>query len=225
MTTAREIIEDALTFRLNRLSPGESVDADTLAVCLRALNSVVDEINGGRTLGYREGLITSTGAVSGASVPLNSWAGMAAGDKVLALSWSDGAGGDQSPMAEITMAQYQAIADKTTTGNPEVWAFDGWSLFVFPVPVSKHLHARVKLSVVEFADFDTVYSLPQGYPSALTDMVSMRLAPVMGGLTPAIQGAGNAAKLRLMSQMMRPAMLDATDVTQERWQFDIARGW
>ena len=46
MTKAREIIGDALTFRLNKLSPGETLDQDTARVCLDALNSVVDEING-----------------------------------------------------------------------------------------------------------------------------------------------------------------------------------
>lgn len=226
MTTARSILQDALTFRLNKLSPGESADADTLAVCLRALNSVVDEINGGRFLGFREALIASTSTVSTANVALTAWSGLSVGDKVLGLSWSDTAAGQQTGMSEITMGQYQDITDKTTTGSPEVWAFDGLSLFVYPVPAAKYLHARVRLNVTEFADVDTDYTLPKGYPSALTDMVSVRLAPVMGGLTPAIQAAGNAAKLRLMSQMVRPAIVDATDVTQEPGRFfDIARGW
>jgi hypothetical protein len=45
MTTARQIIGDALTFHLNRLSPGETLPADTADLCLGALNSVIDDWN------------------------------------------------------------------------------------------------------------------------------------------------------------------------------------
>lgn len=45
MTTARQIITDALTFHLNRLSPGETLEADTAAVCMSALNAFVDDWN------------------------------------------------------------------------------------------------------------------------------------------------------------------------------------
>jgi hypothetical protein len=45
MTTARQIITDALTFHLNRLSPGETLEADTADVCLSALNAFVDDWN------------------------------------------------------------------------------------------------------------------------------------------------------------------------------------
>lgn len=45
MTTARQIITDALTFHLNRLSPGETLESDTANVCLSALNAFVDEWN------------------------------------------------------------------------------------------------------------------------------------------------------------------------------------
>lgn len=45
MTTARQIITDALTFHLNRLSPGETLEADTADVCLSALNAFIDDWN------------------------------------------------------------------------------------------------------------------------------------------------------------------------------------
>ena len=46
MPTARAIIRNALTFGLNRLSPGEQEDADLFGRCLDALGSIVDEITG-----------------------------------------------------------------------------------------------------------------------------------------------------------------------------------
>ena len=46
MTTARQIITSALTTGLNRLSAGEALDADLAALCLSALNDVLDDING-----------------------------------------------------------------------------------------------------------------------------------------------------------------------------------
>jgi hypothetical protein len=59
VTTARVIIRNALTFGLNRLSPGEQEDADLFGRCLDALGSIVDEINGGKGMLWREVLTAS----------------------------------------------------------------------------------------------------------------------------------------------------------------------
>ena len=65
-TTARSIIEGALSFGLNRLSPGETLDADTANTCLTALNMICDEFNGSGGFLFRD-LMTQSTAISAAS--------------------------------------------------------------------------------------------------------------------------------------------------------------
>lgn len=221
MTTAREIIDDSL-YALNKLSIGETADSATLTVCLRILNNVVDEMCGGRSLLFREAIIASGSAISTAASAMTAWSGLAAHDPILGMSWSDTSGGDQTPMSEITMQQYHEMRDKAMTGEPEYWAFDGTSVFVYPVPVSKYLHVRAKLNITTFADTTTDYSMPKGYRSGFADILALKLAPIMGGGTPQIQMAANAAKLRLLAQAVSPAIVDATN---RRDRFDITRGW
>lgn len=222
MTTARSIIDDALTFRLNRLSIGETADSATDSVCLRALNSIVDELNGSDSLLWREPIIASGSAISAATAQLGAtWSGTAIGDQPLGLSWSTTSGGDQSPMWPLTMEQYQAITDKTETGDPYQWAYDGTTFYFWPVPTSHYIHVRVKLSATAFADATTDYAMPAGYKAALTDLLAERLAPIMGGLTPAIVRAAAAARMRLLAQNVNPAIVN----TASSLRADITRGW
>jgi hypothetical protein len=221
MTTARAIIEDTLTFGLNRLSPGEAADADTLATCMRGLNSVVDEINGGKSMLFREVLTASGAAISAATALLGTdWTTLVPGDEVIAASYSDGS--QDVPMHELTMAQYQAIADKTTSGDPEFWAHDGLStLYFYPVPNSKTITLRTKAAMTEFAAVDTDYTLPKGYRSALSALLCPLLAPVMnpGVMASAVMQA-RSARLRLLAQNVNPAILNAG-----RGRASILRGW
>lgn len=210
MTTAREIIDDSL-YALNKLSVGETADSSTLAICLRILNNVVDEMCGSRSLLFREAIIASTSAISTAASVMTAWSGLAAHDPILGMSWSTDSTGDQTPMDEITMKQYHELVDKAETGEPRLWAHDGTSVFVYPVPVSKYLHVRVKLNITTFADTTTDYSMPKGYRSGFADILALKLAPIMGGGTPQIQMAANGARLRLLAQNVNPAIVDATN--------------
>lgn len=222
MSTARQIIDDALTFRLNRLSPGETADADTDAVCLRALNAIVDEMGGAGSMLFREALVTSAGAISTVSKQLNNtdWPGSALGDLVLGMSRADTASGQQTPMSPVTMAQYQAIQDKAQTGAPEVWADDGLNLYFWPVPTGHYLTIRFKPSITQFADTTTDYAMPRGYRSDFADLLSERMAPVMGGLTPVIAAAGRAARARLIARNVDPAIVN----TGHRYAFNVYTG-
>ena len=58
MPTARAILQSALTLRLNRLSPGETMDPDVAALGLVALNEIADEWSGGDFLLWRAGPAT-----------------------------------------------------------------------------------------------------------------------------------------------------------------------
>lgn len=196
MTTARSIISGALRFHLNRLSPGETLDADLADVCLEALNSIADEMNGDETMLWRQ--ILTAAAVTGTTGTLGTtWATIAPGTQILGASYSDGA--NDIPIDELTMAQYHAIPVKSTAGQPQYWAHDGQStIFFYPAPTGQSVTLRTGSPVSDFADLDTDYVMPQGRKSAFQALLAERLAPsVLGDIPPAVSRAARKARLGL----------------------------
>jgi hypothetical protein len=123
LSKARDIVSNALTFRLNRLSPGETLDADTAALCLAALNEVIDQFNGLGSFLTRE--ILTPGVCNGVSGTLGTtWPGLAYGDTILGATVSYAVGLD-NPIDPLTMEQYQGIAQKATASIPLFYAPDG----------------------------------------------------------------------------------------------------
>ena len=113
MTTARKIITNALTTSLNRLSAGETLDADLAALCLSALNDVVDGINGAGGLLWRQ--VATTQTVSGSSALLSLW-GLAPGATITAVTTPD-----KWPVSPSTFEAIQTLAPSsgmpTTRGS------------------------------------------------------------------------------------------------------------
>lgn len=218
MTTARSIISGALRFGLNRLSPGEALDADTADVCLEALNSIVDEMNGGKAVLFRQ-ILTAGTAITGASGSLGAtWVALSPGDQILGASYSDGA--QDIKFDQITMDQYHAIPEKATVGDPRFWAHDGLAtVFFWPAPVAKVVTLRTQAAVSDFADLDTDYVMPKGYRSALQALLAKKMAPTMVGKVPGeVERDARAARLRLMSGM-EPAIINSASVG------NILTGW
>lgn len=222
MTTARQIIDDALTFRLNRLSPGESADADTDAVCLRALNSIVDEMNGDGSLLWRE-ILTASSTISSATGTLGStWSTLDPGDKILGASYAYG--GLDWQLEQATMEQYQAEPQKTLAGLPSYFAFDGYAtVYFWPVPSSIVVTLRTKEAAQEFADTTTEYTMPAGYRSFFCDLLAEKVAPVMGGVTPIIAKSASAARRRILAMNINPAIVDTAGTAGLR--YSILRGY
>lgn len=208
MTTARQIITDALTFRLNKLAVGETMDPDTAARCLDGLNSVVDEINGGLYSLWRE--ILTAGTVTGVSATFTAvWPAIHTGDPILGATYA--LGSMDIPLDPLTMEQYhERISIKSTGGNPRFYAFDGAeTVYFWPVPTSAVVTLRTQQMASDFADLDTEYSLPDGWRSGLAAILAELVAPAMlGGVTPAVAKASSAARARLASQSYRPAIIN-----------------
>jgi hypothetical protein len=207
MATAREIIRAALSFHLNRLSPGETEDADTFGTCLTALNFIADEWNGKKAFLHRE--ILTAGTVTAATGTLGTtWSTLSPGDQILGASYNDGS--QDIPLRELTMAQYQDIPVKTTAEDPAWFAHDGLAtVYFYPVPTSRSVTLRTKQIVSDFADLDTDYSMPKGYKSALAAELAEKVAPVMLGLVPAsVAVAARQARSRILAQVVIPAILD-----------------
>ena len=209
MTTARQIISDALTFGLNRLAPGETLDADLASMCLSALNSVADEMNGGGGMLWRE--FASTATVSASPAVLGTtWADVPPG--TLILSATRKSGGSDIPMSPLTFAQYLTIGDKTATGNPCQYAQDGYAnVYLYPVPTGEQVTIHAKREVSEFADLDTDYGMPKGLRSALAAFVAERMAPTLvGGVPPNVARDAGKARMALLSKMT-PAIINPGD--------------
>ena len=206
MTTARQIITRALGFRLNRLSPGEALDADLAATCLEALNDLTDTVNGAKSGLFR--IILTAGTVTGATGTLGTtWATLEPGDKILGATYRDGL--EDEIIDQITMEQYHVIGQKTNAGDPEYFAHDGLAtVYFYPVPTSRSVTLRTKAAVSEFADLDTDYVMPQGYQSAFSSLLAELLAPQMGGITPAIARDAANARSRMRAQGMTPAIIN-----------------
>lgn len=207
MTTARQIITDALTFGLNRLSPGETLDSDLADVCLSGLNSVADELNGSKSFLFRE-ILTVSGTISSTTALLGTdWTGIVAGDKILGMTVRQGTDID-TPVDPINMGQYQDIPVKTTTGTPAVFAHDGQAtVYFYPVPTGHVFTIRTAQVVSDFADLDTDYTMPKGYRSGLAAMLADKLAPSLGAVSPMVIAMAKAARLRLGAQAINPAIL------------------
>ncbi len=212
MTTGRTILQNALRFKLNRLSPGESADADTLDVGLDGLNEVVDEWNGQKSFLFRTIITSSVAPISASTGTLGTtWTGIAAGDEILGMTYL--LNGVDYPMAPLTMGQYhEQVHDKAEVSEPEFWAYDGLStVYFYPVPNGKTIKIRTKAAVSAFADVDTDYTMPAGFKSALTDCVAEKLAFVMlGGVPPNIVQAARAARNRIAAQVCDPAIIGQT---------------
>lgn len=217
MTTARSIIRGALSFHLNALSPGEVEDADLFNRALEALNAVLDEINGGQAMLWRQ--VLTAGTVSGVSGTIGTtWATLPIGTQILGATYSDGS--QDVPIAPITMAQYHAIPIKITSGQPQYFAQDGGvTVYFYPAPASTSITLRSMASVSDFSDFDTDYQMPTGYKSALQALVSEKLAPsILGDIPDAVARAARKARLRLKTQI-EPEIIGGTRVG------NILTGW
>jgi len=207
MATARAIISGALTYHLNRLSPGETLDADLGALALTALNDVVDEIDGAEVLLYQE--IRTSGTVTGTSGTLGvTWAGLGSGNDIHSATVSYQTGMD-IPLSPITIEQYQAIPQKATAGIPQFYAHDGAAtVYFWPAASGQTVTLVTRSPLSSFADLDTVYVMPGGFQSGLSFMLAERLAPsLVGGVPASVSTGARAARNRLAAQTADPAIL------------------
>jgi hypothetical protein len=198
MTTARQIITSALTTGLNRLSAGETLDDDLAALCLSALNDVVDSINGAGGMLWRQ--VATTQTVSGSSAALSLW-GLAPGATISVITTPD-----QWPVNPSTFEAIQTLTP--SSGTPTIYAHAGDTLHFYPAPTSVAITVASKEAASEFADLDTDYSMPDGWRSGLAALLAEEVAvPVLGDLPGSVARKAAAARRRLMAKV-EPAILN-----------------
>lgn len=204
MTTARTIITLALE-AMNRLAPGETLDADLAAACLRRLNAIADDWSAGRDMMPQDQLVA--GVVAGPSLTLaaGAFATIGIGDEIIQLQ------ADGFPMSPITMQQYQNILLKNQGGRPQVWAWDGLAtVYVYPASSGNTISVMTRAPFASFVDLDSAYTLPSGYQGAFAASVAVAMAPaLLGGVTPSLMAAEKKALYNVANSTVRPAILSA----------------
>ena len=219
MTTARTIIGLALE-AMNRLSPGETLDADLAAACLRRLNAIADDWSAGRDMMPQDRLVS--GAVTGASLTLGAgvFAVLTAGAEIIQLQVDDAC-----PMNKITMQQYQGIVQKSQSGQPRLWASDGLAtVYLFPAAAGNTVSIMARVPFASFVDLDTEYKMPAGYQGAFAASLAVGMAPaLLGGATQSLLLAEKKALYNVSNSTVRPAIISASPITG--MSGSILQGW
>ncbi|MFM2088276.1 MAG: hypothetical protein RLZZ237_3145 [Pseudomonadota bacterium] len=219
MATARTIISLALE-AMNRLAPGEIVDADLAAVCLRRLNAIADDWSVGRAMPPQQQIVS--GAVTGQTLLLGvgEFSAIPAGTEVAQLQ------ADGYPMTPITMAQYNNIDEKVSAGRPELWAYDGLTtIYLYPAASGNTINALSRKPFSQFADIDTDYLLPAGYQGAFSASLAVAMAPsLLGKVTADLMLAEQRAMFRIKSANIAPAIISASPLTPNCGG-NILQGW
>lgn len=220
MTTARTILSLALE-SMNRLSPGEALDADLAATCLRRLNSIADDWSAGRDMTPQD--VISSGAVNGSGLTLGTgaFAAVAAGEEIISAQ------ADGFRMTSITMQQYNDIRLKNQGGRPEVWAHDGLAtVFLYPAATGNTISLLTRAPFARFVDLDTSYTLPSGYEGAFAASLAVAMAPaLLGGVTPGLLQAKKQALFNVRNANVRPAIVSANPLSPPGACGNILKGW
>lgn len=219
MTTARTIISLALE-AMNKLSPGEVLDNDLAAVCLRRLNAIADDWSAGRDMAPQD--VITSGAVTGTSLTLGTapFAAIAPGEGIISAQ------ADGFPMTPITMQQYNDIRLKTQSGRPEVYAWDGLAtVYLYPAAAGNTINLLTRAPFASFADLDTSYTLPSGYQGAFAASLAVAMAPaLLGGVPPGLLQAEKRALFNVKNTNVRPTIVGANPLSP-RAGGNILTGW
>lgn len=220
MTTARTIITLALE-GMNKLSPGEVLDFDLAAACLRRLNAIADDWSAGRDMAPQD--VIATGAVNGTSLLLGAGAfvAIAPGQEII------GAQSDGYPMDLVTMQQYNDIRLKDQAGRPEVYVPDGLAtVYLWPAASGNTVSLLTRAPFASFADLDTTYTLPSGYQGAFAASLAVAMAPaLLGAATPALLLAEKKALFNVANANVRPAIIAANPLLPRANGGNILNGW
>ena len=163
----------------NRLSPGETLSADDAAFGLRRLNLLVDEMSAVNGFLFKN---TLTSAVQTGHITLGSgaWSAINPGDEIVSATANNLA------ISPISLKQFNELYQPDITGMPSVWAQDGFNTVrIWPVPAGHTIKLQTRSGASEFADYETDYITPDGYKSALSAALAVRIAPSVMANIPA----------------------------------------
>ena len=185
------------------LSPGEALSADDSAFGLRRLNLLADELSAQSLFLFRD-ILTTNAQTGHITLGAGSWTAISPSDRIISVSVA------KLPIDGITMTQYAAVYDKTTSGSPTLWAHDGLStVYFWLVPNGQSIQIQTQKGVASFADLATEYTAANGYANYLGAALAVRIAPTKSaaGVTPNMLRAEKAASSGVKGY--KPAIVDA----------------
>lgn len=202
---ALAIITDAYE-RCNRLSPGETLNADDAAFGFRRLNLLVDEMSASNTFLFKS-VLTSAAQAGAITLGAGAWLAIAPGDEIVSAT------ANNQPLTSITMRQYNELRAPAATGFPSVYAPDGLgTVYLWPVPAGQVIKLQTRTGVSAFADQTADYTMPDGYASALGAALAVRIAPsILGAIPPYLLKA--EAKCMGAISRYEPAIVDVGSFT------------
>lgn len=206
---------------MNKLSPGETLDADVAAVLLRRLNSIADSWSSGRDMMFRDVLTSGTATGTSISLTTGAFAAIGAGQEILQIQ------ADGYPTEPVTIQQYNNIFLKTQPGRPQVWVSDGLeTVYLYPAAVGNTLSILTRQAFSSFADLDTVYTMPSGYEGAFAASLAVAAAPALvGKVTPDLMAAKREAMQNIANGTVRPAINSANPLARRNFGGTILQGW
>ena len=208
MTTARTIITLGLE-SMNRLSPGETIDADLAAMAMRQLNAVADSASANRDALFKQAFMSGTVSGTSFSIATGSFASVGFGDTI------EGMTADRFPMRPITMQQYLDIYTKAATGRPNVYAFDGAiTVYIYPAAVNSVITMQSRVDLSQFADLDTDYVMPNGYLRFFSAALAVALAPaLLGTMPPALKTEARIAAANIEGSNIKPRIIGGNPIS------------
>lgn len=209
MTTAAQIISTTLRTHLNALAPGQSADTDTSALCLDALNNIIDGLNLQPSPLQREVLTLSGTTPTGSTLVYGTdWTGITPGTSPLGLNCIDAAG-IEWPLEPITMQELQKGFGSEET-EPRYYAFDGYStIHLRGASVGHSFRIRYRENMTEFADTTTQYTLANGFRKGLGYLLAESVGETLvGAIPPIVREEARKFRQALNARGTRPDILN-----------------
>lgn len=220
MTTARQIVQLALE-GMNRLSPGEVIDADLAAIALRQLNAIADQMSAGRADLFKDLLVSGPATGAALTIGTGAFLSVSPGQEIQGMT------ADGYRMTSITFEQYRDIKDKSVAGRPINYAYDGAeTIYLYPQATGNTMAVQSRADLQQFADLDTSYTLPSGYLMAFSTSLQVSLAPtLLGGVPASIERANMKAMMGIEGANIRPLMLGGDPINRARPTGGILNGF
>lgn len=146
-TRTREQLRDLVLRKLSVLGAEETPSADDAAIVYEAIDLRLKELVGKNQLWYKVAGAQSDVAIISGAATVN-----AASDVLYPVSFAIRVNGEDMPVAIVDHREFQAIAEKTETGQPEKMLFAGGVYRFWPVPDANYTG---KLTYQQIAE-DTV---------------------------------------------------------------------
>jgi hypothetical protein len=125
----REQLRDLVVRKLSVLGAGETVSAEDAAIVYEAIDLRLKELHGRNLLWFKV-----AGALSDVALTAGVATASAAGDVLYPVSFAVRVNGEDVPVQIVDHRTFEAIPNKTDTGQPEMVLFSGGTYRFWPVP-------------------------------------------------------------------------------------------